>query len=129
MVFFLGGGYWIRPAALLSLLVPSKQSCRSLRRGWGGVWGGREGGGGRAGWRLPWARGSPPHLPLSAPGGAGAARLLSERCPGGYGGAEGWELNRERELRKKEEAKEGINSIQLANGDRASPPSFSPAHR
>lgn len=69
-----------------------------------------------------------PHLPLCAPG-ARTARLLSERCPGGCGGAEGRELNRERKLRKKEVAREGINSIQLANGAGASPPRWVPAHR
>lgn len=60
--------------------------------------------------------------PGSAPRGAGTARLLSESCPGGFGGAEGWKLNRERELRKKEEAREGINSIQLANGKKGRGP-------
>lgn len=74
-----------------------------------------------------------PPLPLrtyrSAPPGARAARLRSERCPGGCGGAEGRELNRERELGKKEVAREGINSIQLANGAGASPPRCVPAHR
>lgn len=76
----------------------------------------------------PGPRSPSPHLPLCAPG-ARSARLLSERCPGGCGGAEGRELNRERKLRKKEVAREGINSIQLANGAGASPPRWVPAHR
>lgn len=67
------------------------------------------------------AGGAPLRTHRSAPPGARTAPLRSERRPAGRGGAEGRKLNRERELRKKEVAREGINSIQLANGAGASP--------
>lgn len=89
------GGCWLRASPLLAPL-----------RAWGG-------GGGRGGLPLRTYRSAPP--------GARTARLRSERRPAGCGGAEGRKLNSERELRKKEVAREGINSIQLANGAGASP--------